>query len=434
LTTNVAQVDVKIRYSALSVGTDRLRLIQGVSPSATWDTLRDWTAASVTNIVYEFNSRPEPNDGTWSWTDVNNINVRFEFDEQTTENPTLNAYEIWANVYNTVGAKFYCRPQSNDQSGVSITNPTNAYDLGNSTFASYAIAADGYFNLRNFNTTAGTGTISRVDLRVKYSMTSVSDRYQIHDRVSPSASYRSLLSYVYTDVNIPLETYVWSYRPEANDGNWSWTDVSNIRVRFSTDLVGTANNREIRVYEIWATVYDKPFTATYNVGGVSGMAAWSARITWDPTVIDMISAAKAGFFGGYTTSYQVVINHTGGYADLSETILGVGSTSGSGALANLVFKVLKAGKSRITPTISLLINTQGQNMEHFSEFSRVKTPGVVLIGDFNGDGAVDATDISMFNQQYGKKLGDIGYNDIYDLYDDNKIDAKDLRLIGKNYW
>jgi hypothetical protein len=73
-------------------------------------------------------------------------------------------------------------------------------------------------------------------------------------------------------------------------------------------------------------------------------------------------------------------------------------------------------------------------MEHFSEFSRVKTPGVVLIGDFNGDGAVDATDISMFNQQYGKKLGDIGYNDIYDLYDDNKIDAKDLRLIGKNYW
>jgi hypothetical protein len=434
LTTNVAQVDLKIRYSALSVAADKFRLIQGVSPSATWDTLKDWTGAGVTTLAYSWDSRSEPNDGTWSWTDIQNINVRFEFDDQITENPTLTAYEIWANVYNTVGTKFRSSPQANDQVGVVVTNPANAYDWSNSTSATYAVSADGYFNLRNFNISAGTGTISKVDLKVRYAFSSVVDRYQIQDLVSPSTTTRTLQSYVTSDVNIPLETYVWSYRSEPNNGNWSWTDVSNIRVRFSTDLVGTANNREIRVYEIWATVYDKPFLATYNVGGVSGMSAWSARITWDPAVLDCLSGAKAGFFVGYTTSFSININHTGGYADLSETILGVGSTSGSGALASLAFKVLKAGKSHITPTISLLVNTQGQNMEHYEEFSRVKTLGFPLIGDFDGDGDIDATDISMFNQQYGKKLGDAGYNDIYDLYDDNVIDAKDLRLIGKNYW
>jgi hypothetical protein len=179
-------------------------------------------------------------------------------------------------------------------------------------------------------------------------------------------------------------------------------------------------------------VYDKPFSATYNVGGVSGMSAWSARITWDPTIMDMVSGAKAGFFVGYTTSFSININHTGGYADLSETILGVGSTSGSGALANLAFKALKEGYSFATPTISQLVNTQGQNMEHYEENSKFKTPNA-LTGDFDNDGDVDGVDFGTFAPSYGTIAGQPNYKQECDLDLDGDIDGVDFGLFAPNY-
>ena len=441
LTTNVAQVDVKIRFSAATVPVDLYRITQGVGPSTANATIVDWNSVGIAAATtFSYDNRAEPNNGVWTWTDVGNMVVRFESDNQITEDQTVRPTEVWANVYTTTGAKFYCKPTANVQSGVSVTNPTNAYDAttvgtGNSTFAQFTTSADGYFSLKSFNTTAGTGTISRVDLRVRYYIsTSTSDRFQISDLVSPSTSPRTLLGPIGTtsEVGFPLQTYVYSYRPEPNNLNWSWTDVSNIRVRFTPYLSGSAENRLIQIYEIWATVYDKPFSATYNVGGVSGMSAWSARITWDPTVIDLVDVKKAGFFVGYTTSFSVNYNHTGGYADLSETILGVGSTSGSGALANLAFKALKEGYSFATPTISQLVNTQGQNMEHYEENSKFKTPNA-LTGDFDNDGDVDGVDFGTFAPSYGTIAGQPNYKQECDLDLDGDIDGVDFGLFAPNY-
>jgi hypothetical protein len=441
LTTNVAQVDVKIRFSATAVPVDVYRITQGVGPSTANATIVDWNSVGIAAATtFSYDNRAEPNDGVWTWTDIQNMRVRFESDDQTTEVQTVRAYEVWANVYTTTGAKFYCMPTANVQSGITVTNPTQAYDANtvpataNSTFAQFTTTADGYFNLKTFNITAGTGTISRVDLRVRYYITSTSDRFQISDLVSPSTSPRTLLGPTGTtsEVNFPLQTYVYSYRTEPNDGNWSWTDVSNIRVRFAPYLSGSAENRLIQIYEVWATVYDKPFSATYNVGGVSGMSAWSARITWDPTVMDMVSGAKAGFFVGYSTSFSLTINHTGGYADLSETILGVGSTSGSGALANLAFKTLKEGQGFVTPTTSQLVNTQGQNMEHYEESGKFRTPNA-LTGDMDNDGDVDGVDFGIFAPTYGSIAGQPGYDPRCDLDRDGDVDGVDFGMFAPNY-
>jgi len=453
LTTNVAQVDVKILWGAAAVPVDVYRITQGVGPSVTNATLKDWNSvgALVASTV-GYDNRPEPNDGVWSWTDVQNIHVRFETDNQIKDNQTVRAYEIWVNVYNTIGYKFYCKPTAHVASGItSLTNPTNAYDEspivdGNATYAQFTTGGDGYFSLKTFNITAGTGTISRVDLRVRYYIsTSTADRFNIQDLVSPSTSKRDLVTVGSTnsEVNFTKQTYVYSYKPEPNNGNWSWTDVQNIRVRFVPWSTGQAENRTIRIYEIWATVYDKPFTVTFNVGGVSSLGAWSARIQWDPTVLDLVNASKKGFFGYWTTaippvwvpyptSFSAPINHTGGYVDMSEIILGPGSTSGSGALAKLDFKVIKAGKSLITPADTLLVNAYGQNMEHYPESGKFNT--LPLTADLDGDGDVDAVDIGIFNNAYGSKPGDPNWNANCDFNLDNIVDAKDLRYLGKNYW
>lgn len=435
LTTNVAQVDVKIRYSALAVPVDVYRITQGVTPSGTYDAIVNWNSIGIgAATTFSYDSRAEPNDGVWSWTDIQNIDVRFESDDQTAEVQTVRANEVWANVYTTTGTKYYCRPTANVQSGITVTNPANAYNLDNSTYASFTTNADGYFSLKTFNITAGVGTISRVDLRVTRYVTSTSDRFRVTDSVNPSTTQRGLveLSATTSEQNIPLNTYVFSYRPEPNDGNWSWTDVSNIQVRFTPYLSGTAENREVRIYEIWATVYDKPFKATYNVGGVAGMAAYSARITWNPAVLDCMSGAKAGFFVGYTTSFSININHEAGYADVNEIILGAGSTSGSGALATLVFRAIKEGYSFVTPTLSQLINTEGKNMEHYEENSKFKTPNA-LTGDFDNDGDVDGVDFGTFAPSYGSIAGQPRYKQECDLDLDGDIDGVDFGIFAPNY-
>ncbi len=433
LATQVARVDVNIRYSAASVAYDTLRVIQGVSPSSSWYTLRDWSAATVAATNATFADRPEPNDGSWSLADVANLNVRFEYNELFAgENPTnLRFYDVYAKINSSAGT-FIRRPTTSSTSGsLVVTTPALAYDGLASSYAYVSTFASGNFTVGTFDNSGISGTIYHVDLIIKYSISSNVDRFSMYDRIGTGGSTRYLRQNIYSDVNVPLGNYVFTNRAEPV-GGWTWTNVGTIRIRFTPQIAGVADNREVRIYEIWLTVYDKPFSATYNAGGVTGMNAWTANITWDPTKMDLTSASSAGFFTGYTTTFTQSIDHAGGYAVLSEYILGTGSKSGSGALANLVF-ILIGDKGIVTPTKTFLVDTTGVNMAHYEEVGKFRIAGA-LLGDFNGDGAVDATDISMFNQHYGKKLGDAGYDDIYDLYDDNVINAKDLRLIGKNYW
>ncbi len=56
-----------------------------------------------------------------------------------------------------------------------------------------------------------------------------------------------------------------------------------------------------------------------------------------------------------------------------------------------------------------------------------------ILGDVNGNGAVDASDLSDLNEAYGSKLGDSNWNQQCDFKRDNKVDASDLFDLSKNY-
>lgn len=58
---------------------------------------------------------------------------------------------------------------------------------------------------------------------------------------------------------------------------------------------------------------------------------------------------------------------------------------------------------------------------------------VKLLGDVNGDGSVDASDLFDLSKAYGSELGDPNWDPDCDFNWDNKVDASDLFDLSKNY-
>jgi len=56
-----------------------------------------------------------------------------------------------------------------------------------------------------------------------------------------------------------------------------------------------------------------------------------------------------------------------------------------------------------------------------------------ILGDANGDGSVDITDLSLLELAYGSTLTSANWNAACDFNRDNKVDALDLFNLGKNY-
>jgi len=61
------------------------------------------------------------------------------------------------------------------------------------------------------------------------------------------------------------------------------------------------------------------------------------------------------------------------------------------------------------------------------------TVHVKILGDVNGDGNVDASDLFDLSKAYGSKLGDPNWNPDCDFNRNNKVDASDLIDLSKNY-
>ncbi len=58
---------------------------------------------------------------------------------------------------------------------------------------------------------------------------------------------------------------------------------------------------------------------------------------------------------------------------------------------------------------------------------------MTIPGDVDGDGAVDTSDLFVFNEAYGSEPGDSNWDQYCDLNGDDKVDASDLFDLSKNY-
>jgi hypothetical protein len=56
-----------------------------------------------------------------------------------------------------------------------------------------------------------------------------------------------------------------------------------------------------------------------------------------------------------------------------------------------------------------------------------------VLGDLNGSGRVDVSDLLIFAQTQGKSLGDPGFNPEADLNCDTTVDGADLLILAQNW-
>ena len=123
----------------------------------------------------------------------------------------------------------------------------------------------------------------------------------------------------------------------------------------------------------------------------------------------------------------------------------VNITSGPGILANITFTVVGYGTSNITlgSETKLVGWTESGYGEDYDIIDAKYDPDHIqhgyfsnkILGDVNGDGAVDTTDLINFKEAYGSESGDPNWTTYAycDLNGDGKVDALDLFILSKNY-
>jgi hypothetical protein len=284
---------------------------------------------------------------------------------------------------------------------LTLTNPADAYDgvLSTNVNFYYGIQPNGYLELSTFNTTAPSQfTIGWIDLKITYKALgtgATDDRYRIVYLVDPSPTEIVLHDWVTGSAAVfpngasavsPPANRPWNNVTEPNDGVWSWTDISNLRVRVETQQVGTNNFQRIYIYDVWLSVYstqlpqtgvtlqptlisglhanDYLFYDVYIYNGsnpISKLWGYQFLINYDTSILTAVDYFS---YHPFNIALPSAINDTGGYVAVSYTSFGgdtVGLTSNS-PLARIYFRVDTNGKSALHFSKALLSDVFGHDL------------------------------------------------------------------------
>lgn len=83
-------------------------------------------------------------------------------------------------------------------------------------------------------------------------------------------------------------------------------------------------------------------------------------------------------------------------------------------------------------TLTLSVSRYIEGIWSFSFYILI-TGSISLLGDLNGDGKVDYSDLFILVSAFDSKPGDPYWNPVADLNNDEKVDYKDLHMLATNY-
>ena len=207
---------------------------------------------------------------------------------------------------------FDSNPSVVDDPDFLVVGAASMYD-GRLTTMGYFFLGDfdlpGYVELNTFDTKAFT--IGWVDIKMKYMVEpyAIDDTYNITystDGVTWIALQPDTSDQFDSTTTFPeAQVRCWAEVSEPNDGTWSWTDITNLRVRVSFDPGpdGYSDLNTMYLYEVWASVYEPPLPP-----------AASTAISIQPPVVETLAAGRRLFVEVYVqdvsslAGYQFTIN------------------------------------------------------------------------------------------------------------------------------
>jgi hypothetical protein len=104
------------------------------------------------------------------------------------------------------------------------------------------------------------------------------------------------------------------------------------------------------------------FTINVRISDASDLYGWELGLSWNSTLFDNASAVEGSFFNG-STFFVPVVNITGGYIFLDDTLLGASTpgVNGNGVLTIIQLHVSSSGSCPLHLYDVILLNPQTQS-------------------------------------------------------------------------
>jgi len=152
------------------------------------------------------------------------------------------------------------------------------------------------------------------------------------------------------------------------------------------------------------------FIANVTVINVTKLFSWQLNITWDPSMLDLLSMTLPPdhVFSGwmyYTAPASPDINHTAGYVVWS-VLSGSGEPSfnGTGTLAQLEFNITHAPNLGETIACTITIDTEGRFNSYLLDPNVNEIPFTPVDGNYKYIGVVCERNVAILNVTLSKTL------------------------------
>ena len=193
------------------------------------------------------------------------------------------------------------------------------------------------------------------------------------------------------------------------------------------------------------------FNVTVNVFNVTNLYGFEFSLLYNTTIIDGLSVElPPDHFLKPVNPYKIYIqaldindayNATHGIVNATVMLLAPEpAKNGSGTLVAVTFKATALGEGDLNlGRMGTKQTPHGPVVVFIPDKIGLGDPDAIpiehnkILGDVDGDGDVDYSDLSDLNKLYGSKLGDPNWNPNCDSNRDDKVDASDLFILSKNY-
>jgi hypothetical protein len=117
------------------------------------------------------------------------------------------------------------------------------------------------------------------------------------------------------------------------------------------------------------------FTIKVNISNVIDLYAWSFRLGWNTTILEVVKITEDNFLKKRGETFFISkTNTTVGYIQADCTLLGnLPGVNGSGALATIQFYVRNTGSCDLNLYEIMLINSAEQTINHKTAKSRFRS-------------------------------------------------------------